>query len=192
MKEVPDHNKAKDLRLSVFLKSLQWLVSFQSGPQNGGPVAIFSYDGPHFGVQILDPKSAKQGSLRSLLPLLLSSAYFCRRLSAVSSPAVSLAQQAQVPLPCGSSPNGAQLDGFLGASVLSKIYSCQQVSGASLHAWPCLCPFYLVVRLIAAARFALLRTGEAPLSAIGFCVDFLPPFWCHLKCQFCCKAAGGA
>ena len=24
-------------------------------------------------------------------------------------------------------------------------------------------------------------TGEAPLSAIGFCVDFLPPFWGHLK-----------
>ena len=24
-----------------------------------------------------------------------------------------------------------------------------------------------------------------------FCVDFLPPFWGHLKCQFCCKAAGG-
>ena len=68
---------------------------------------------------------------------------------------------------------------FLGGSALSKNHFCQQVRGASLHAWPCLYPFCF--RLIAAARFALLRTGEAPLSATGFGVDFLPPFWGHLK-----------
>ena len=34
-------------------------------------------------------------------------------------------------------------------------------------------------------------TGEVPLSATGFCVDFLPPFWGHLKQPVLLQGSGG-
>ena len=114
-------------------RPLFWGPKF--GPQNGGHITIFYYDGPHFGVQTSDPK---MGSRRS---------------------------------------------GVFGAGALSKDGFRQQVTqwARLRRTCPCLCPFCLVVRLILADSFAFSRTGEAPLSATGFCADFLTSFWGPLE-----------
>ena len=74
---------------------------------------------------------------------------------------------------------GSSWDVFLGGQrVVKKSFLPASPCGFTA----CLAvPVSFCFRLIAAARFALLRTGEAPLSATGFGVDFLPPFWGHLK-----------
>ena len=124
------NRNAGTTRKTTFVGPRFWGPKF--GPQNGGHITIFFYDGSHFGVRNLDPK---MGSRRS---------------------------------------------GVFGAGALSKDSFRQQVTQWAC-ACPCLCPFCLVVTLILADSFAFSRTGGAPLSATGFCADFLTSFWAPLE-----------
>ena len=138
------------------------------GPQNGGLVTIFSSEGPHFGVQSLDPKTGALSQSFLHRGPILGSKFWTPKWGP---PGVVLSVPARFP----------------------KTFSASKSLGLHRHGWLRVSPFCLAVTLIAAANVAFLRTGEAPCSATGFCADFLTPIPGSSKvASFCCKAAGSA
>ena len=122
--------------------------------RNAGTTRKTTFVGPRFGVQNLDPKTgATSQSFITTDPIWGS----------------------EIRTPKWG-PGGVV---FLEPARFPKTVSASKSRSGLRRACPC--PFCLVVTLLLADNFVFSRTGEAPLSATGFCADFLTSFWGPLE-----------